>query len=324
MHRIIGKFTLAIVAAAMLFGFGTVGEVRAEKKRICVLLWTDESRFVDGKNAFVDQLRKEGFGDDAVALTIENCGGNKAKAADLTKKIAAAKYDLVVPVGTSAAVAVAKDIKDVPIVFMVVYDPVASKIADGWESSGNNTTGATAFVKMSILVDTLKKLAPVKKLAVLYTPGEKNSELQLKDLQSAQAAGGFKVVPVPLATKEDVAAMMAQATGAADAMFLSGSSVVGAATPAIVEAAIKAKVITVSHLDDPVEKGALLGVTASPAQQGQLAGVKAAKVLKGAAPSSLPIDQLKTLDIILNMKTAKAIGLTVPADFQKAAARIIQ
>lgn len=315
---VFGYSMLALVAVALCSG-----PAMAEK-RIAVVVWNDEARYADSKNGILEQLRKDGFAEPKVKFTDENAGGNKAKAAEIAQKIATSKPDLVIAVGTSAAVAAANTIKDIPIVFSMFYDPVDAKVAASWASSGNNTTGASSKVPMAKLVGTLKQLAPVKRLAVLYTPGEKNSETQLKEVQAVQGDAQIKVTPVPLTSKADVAAVMPQVTGSADAVYLTGSGIVGEALPAIVDEASKAKVITVTHLEDHVEKGVLLGVTASPHALGVLAGQKAAKVLKGAKPSTIPIETLKKFDVIVNMKTTKATQIQVPAGFLKNATRVIE
>lgn len=312
-------FALAVFVSMGIFS----AEARAEKK-IGVLLWSEESRYSDSKNGIMEQLKKGGFGEPAVTFTVENAGGNKAKAAEFAQKFAAARLDMMIVIGTSAAVPVAREIKTVPIVFSMVYDPVDAKIAEDWKSSGNNTTGASPRVPMAKLVNALKQLAPVKKLAVLYTPGEKNSETQLKEIQAVQNETHIQVVPVPLTSKELVSSMMSDVTSAADAIYLSGSSIVGDSVATIIDIATRAKVITVTHLDDFVEKGVLLGVCANPFKVGSLAGEKAVKVLKGAKPLSVPIETLKKLDVIVNMKTAKAGQIQVPPKFLKSATKVIE
>ncbi|HLE41366.1 MAG TPA: ABC transporter substrate-binding protein [Nitrospirota bacterium] len=322
MNRTVCRLFIFVLAVAVSMGIVSV-EARAEKK-IGVLLWSEESRYADSKNGIMEQLKKGGFGENTVKFTVENAGGNKAKAAEFAQKFAAAKLDMVIVVGTSAAVAVAGAIKTVPVVFSMVYDPVDAKIAEDWKSSGNNTTGASPRVPMAKLVGSLKQLAPVKKLAVLYTPGEKNSETQLKEIQAVQTETQIKVVPVPLTSKETLSSIVSDVTGAADAIYLSGSSIVGGSVSIIVDIATKAKIITVTHLDDLVDKGVLLGVCANPYQVGALAGEKAVKVLKGAKPSSVPIESLKKLDVIVNMKTAKAGQIQIPPVFLKAATKVIE
>jgi putative ABC transport system substrate-binding protein len=206
----------------------------------------------------------------------------------------------------------------------VVYNPVEAGIAKDWKSSGNNTTGTSSKVPMSKLMDSLKLFAPVKRLAVLYTFGEKNSEAQLKDLQEIQADYGIKVVPVPLTRTEEVAQLLPVVIRSTDALYVTGSNLVDSQLSIIVDMATKGKVITITHLDDLVEKGVLLGVCSDSYPMGRLAGEKAVKILNGARPSSIPIESLKQFDVIINLKTAKAGNFPVPPDFMKTVGRTVK
>ncbi|MFH1624570.1 MAG: ABC transporter substrate-binding protein, partial [Pseudomonadota bacterium] len=197
-------------------------------------------------------------------------------------------------------------------------------IAKNWKSSGNNTTGTSTKIPMSKLMDSLKVFAPVKSLAVLYTPGEKNSETQLNDLQGTQADYGIKVVSVPLTRAEEVTQLIPIVLRSADALYVTGSNLVNSQLPIIVDMAIKAKVVTITHLDDLVERGVLLGVCPNAYLIGRLAGEKAVKIFKGVKPSSIPIESLKQFDVIINLKTAKAGDFQVPPDFMKTVRRTIK
>ncbi len=294
------------------------------EKRIGILTFSEEVRYSDTQKGIMDQLNKDGFGEPAVKFTIENARGSKAKAAELVQKFAAAKMDLIITIGTSATIAVAREIQDVPVVFGMVYDPIEAGIAKDWKSSGNNITGVSPKVAMSKLVSSLKEFAPVKKLAVLYTPGEKNTEIQLKELQKLQTSLQIKVIPIITAKKEETARTVSSVVHTVDAIYLTGSSIVGTTVPTIVDIANKAKVVTISHLDDLVEKGALLGICANSYLVGRLAGKKAVKILKGAKPSSIPIETEKKLDFVLNMKTAKAGQFQMPSSFMKKVTRTIE
>lgn len=312
-----------------LFGFTTVfllsiaffsGNAQAEKK-IGIIMWSDIGRYSDAKAGIMEQLKKDGFGQDKVTFTTENAENNKFKAGKLAEEFSAKKMDMVITLGTSVTVPAVKEIKNVPIVFSMVYDPVEAKIADGWGSSGNNTTGVSNKVQMSQIVDNLKRLAPVKTLGVLYTPGEKNSEIQLKELQ---AVSQIRIIPVPLTNKEEVSPVIENLVNRVDAIYLSGSSIVAGMASQIVDMATKAKVVTVTHVEDLVDKGVLLGVFANPYELGLLTGKKAVKILKGAKPSSIPIEMLKKPDVIINMKTAKAGRIDVPPAFLKTATKMIE
>jgi putative ABC transport system substrate-binding protein len=103
-------------------------EGRAEK-RIGLLLWNDEARYIECKGGILEQLKKDGFGKAEVKFAFETAGGSKMKAGEIVQKFATAKMDLIIAVSTSAAIAVTKMVKGVPIVFSTVYDPIETGIA---------------------------------------------------------------------------------------------------------------------------------------------------------------------------------------------------
>jgi putative ABC transport system substrate-binding protein len=316
--RLVGVGAAVFVLVGML-----AAEARAEKK-VGVLIWTKENHYTQALSGIMEQLNKEGFGEPKTTFIIENAEGNKAKAIELAKKFAAAKVDMVIALGTFAAEAAVKEIKDAPVIFSMVYDPVDAKIVQDWKTSGNNSTGSSSKYPMSEVLKSLKELAPVKKLGVLYTPGEKSTEAQLKELLAVQSEFQIKVLPIPITAKEEVASVVSEATRAVDAFFLASGGLVGEMVPLIVDIATKAKTITVSSLEVRVEKGVLLGVCANSHQVGVLAGERAAKVLKGAKPSSLPIGMVKKPDVIVNMKTVRAGQFPIPAAFKSTVTKIIE
>lgn len=322
MRRVAIRGLFLLVASAFMVGLSPM-KASAER-RIGVLLFTDAPRYEESKRGILDQLREEGFGEPAAKFDIRNARGSKAKAVEAAQKFAAEKVDLIVTIGTHATLAAARATREVPIVFSTVYDPVEAGISSDWKSSGNNTTGSCTKVPMSMIINVLKELAPVKRVAVLYTPGEKNSEAQLLELRKIQADSAITVIPVILGRPEEVPQALSEVVQAADAIYLTGSSIVSATLAQIVDTANRGKVVTITHLDDLVEGGALLGVGVNSYLVGRLAGVKGAQILRGAKPSSIPIDPEKRLDIILNRKTAMAGGFHVPPSFMNKVTKTIE
>jgi len=318
---IAGKFFFIAVTFLLVVFFSP--EAKAEKK-IGVLMFSEETRYNEATRGIMDKMKEEGFGVPHSKFIVENAGGNKGKAAELVKKFATKKMDLIFTLGTSATIAVAREIKDVPIVFGAVYDPVKAGIAKDWKSSGNNTTGVSTKVPMSKLTDVLRQFKSVKRMAVLYSPGEKNSEAQLKDLQEIQSDHKIKVVPVPLSKKEDIALILPDVIRTTDALYITGSNLVNSQLSFIVDIATKAKVLTITHLEDVVEKGALLGVCSDNYANGRLAGEKAIKIFNGAKPSSIPIEPIKEYNLLINMKTSREGAFQIPEKVMRAVKRTIQ
>jgi len=316
------KYVVTIGIIISLLGMNSA-QAWAEKK-VGVFMFSEETRYAEATKGFKERLSESGFGEKKVTYFVENAGGNKARAAEIVKKLSAQKLDLILSLGTSATVPLSREIKDVPIVFSVVYDPVDAGIASSWKSSGNNTTGTSPLVPMNKLFDSLKKIAPVKRLAVLYTPGEKNSETQVRELQKIQDKYQIKVIPVRLTKKEEVEQLLPEVLRSADAMYITGSTLVNSQIQIIIDMSAKAKIITITHLEDLVVKGVLLGVTTDPYTEGRLAGDKALKVFKGVKPSSIPIDISTKNTILLNMNTVKKGAFTIPAEFMKSVTRKIE
>jgi putative ABC transport system substrate-binding protein len=308
------RYAFICIFLIMLVGFPL--NAWAEKK-IGILLFSEEARYHEALKGIKDQLARAGYKEPKITYVMGNAGGSKAKAADMVKNYASANISLMITLGTNATIAVAKEIKDIPIVFSMVYDPVEARVAKGWESSGTNVTGSSPKVPISELVARLKEIRPVKRVAALYTPGEKNSESQLKELQSVQTLQGIKVIPVIISKKEDVTQVLPEVMTSVDALYLSGSSVIGATIPPIVEISAKAGVISFTHLEDLVKEGVLLGLCSDPYQLGVLAGKKAVAVLKGAKPSSIPIESIAKPGVIINKKTVAASNVNISKAFMQ-------
>lgn len=317
------KNIIAIIAMSFLIITLFSTQASAEKK-IGILTFSKESRYVEAAKGFKDSLREAGIKEPKVKFFIEDAGASKALALELVQKLAAEKVDLIFTLGTSATVMATPEIKDIPIVFSIVYNPIEAGIAKDWKSSGNNTTGTSTIIDMSYILNSLTTFAPVKRIAVLYTPGEKNSESQLKDLQKIQVNYKIEIIPVILINKEDIPQMLPNVLRTTDALYITGSNMINSQVSLIVDMATKSKVITITHLEDLVEKGVLLGVCADSYLLGRLAGGKAVKILKGAKPASIPIGVTKKFNIILNMKTAKAGHFQITSQYKKTITKIIQ
>ena len=318
------SFSRLFLAVSVFFVVTLVSGNACAEKRIGVLMFSDETRYLEAAKGIQDKLSEAGYTGSNTHYIIEKASANKAKAMELAQKFASEKLNLIIALGTTSALILAKEIKDVPIVFSVVYDPVETGIAKSWKSSGNNTTGTSTKLPMSKLMDCLKDFAPVKRLAVMYSPGEKNSETQLKDIKALEAFYGIKVIPVPLTNKEEVAQILPEVIRTSDAMYITGSNLVDRELSKVLDMATTAKIVTITHLEDLVGKGVLLGVASNSYQGGRLAGEKAIKIFKGAKPSSIPIEPLKQLDLIINMKTARAGQFKIPPSFMNQATKKIE
>lgn len=291
---------------------------------IGVLLYSEEDRYHSSFEGIRKELAKAGFKEPKVKFIAGNAAGSKAKATELVESFKKERLSLLITLGTNATIIAAREIRNVPIVFSMVFDPIEVRIAKDWKSSGTNVTGVSPRISMSGLVKRLSEIRPAKRIAVLYTPGEKNSEVQLKELQALQEKMAFKVVPVIISRPEDIPQILPEVLPTIDSLYFSGSSIVGSNIPAIVTLAAKANVITFTHLEDLVQNGVMLGVAADPYRLGIMAGKKAAAVLNGVSPAAIPIEFMKTPQLYLNRKTAKTTGIKLPDSLIRNAEKIFE
>ncbi len=318
----ISRYMLSVAILLVLLPVLSV-EAHAQR-RITALMFSEEPRYLEALKGVTDTLAKAGYKEPGTVIKVLNGKGNKIKTLELVKEIAADKPDLIVTLGTYASSAVSSTIKDVPIVFSIVYDPVMAGISKNWQSSGNNTTGSSSKIAMTRIMESLGQFSSVKTLAVLYTPAEKNSVEVLKDLQTIEAGYKIRILPVRLSTIEEIHQLLPEVLRSAGALYITGSNLIGGQIAQITDMATKAKVLTISHLEDLVESGVLMGVCADSYAMGVDDGEKAVKVLKGAKPSSIPINKAKKNDVLLNMKTAQKGQFQIPEAFMKTVTRKIE
>jgi putative tryptophan/tyrosine transport system substrate-binding protein len=317
------KSLIIIVTFLSLIGLFSAADAKINKK-IGFIIFSEEVRYDGAKRGIVDQLKEDGFAEPKVTYLIANAKGSKAKATEAIQKFSDENLDLIIAMGTSATLVAIKIIKDTPIVFSTVYNPVESGIAKDLKSSGNNTTGVTTWFPLSKIMVFMKEFAPVKTMAVLYTPEEKNTVAQLLELQKNQAESQIKVIPIIISSKEDLTLMIPEAVRVAKAIYLTGSSLIGHSIPFILKESNRSKVITVTHLDDLVQMGALLGMGVDSYSAGRQAGRIAGKILKGAKPSSIPIEAGEKINSFFNMRTAKAGRFNIPPAFMKKVTKVIE
>ncbi len=298
----------------------------AEKPTIGVLLFRgDRASERMMRDAVLQQLKVEGFGEDKAVYLHEDAKADQARVRELARKLANAKPNLIIAVSTIAALAAAQEIKDIPIVFANVYDPVDAGIARSYQSSGNNTTGTDIQVPAQALLKTLRRVVSFKRLGLLYNVKEKNSVVQLDDVKENQKEMGFEVVPESVGKGEEVPGAMERLTRKGiDALFVTGAGVVNEQAGTVAKLAVERKIPTVTNSDLRVNDGVLLGVVSNREELGKLSGMKAAQILRGAKPTDIPIEMAKRFEIIINLKTAKGMGLKVPVDLLQSANRVIQ
>ncbi len=316
-------FILALVAVVLGLYLPS-GAFAQEKIKIGILRYSEESGYPDGQKGILAQLKKEGFDASNVDFDIRTAEGSKDKVVQIAKEFKDKKMNLIFALGTTPVIEIYDQIKDIPIIATIVFDLVGAGVAKSWESSGTNVTGTCTWVDLSTMIKTLRQVSPVERLGVLYNEKEVNAVLQLDELKKIEAKMGFVIIAANVAKAEEAGDVTRSLVGQVDSIFITGATTVGKGLKDIVEVANKSKIPTVAHLADRSEKGVLVVVSANSFKLGELAGKKATQILRGARPTDIPIETLKSYDIAVNLSTAKTIGIKIPIALLRAAIKVIE
>jgi len=275
--------------------------------------------YLEGNNILIEYRFLEGRPDVYSKLAVELVGR---------------KVDVLVIFGSLPAIRAAKQAtKTIPIVIVTTQDPVATGIIDSLARPGGNITGVTTLQRelSGKRLELLKEAVPgISRVVALV------SETQLgkgpdtaNDFQWYEApAQALKISLQPLALRgpnpDFEGAFQAASKGRASALITVAGSLLNPYQKKIADLAIKNRLPSMHERSDYVEVGGFLSYSASDAESARRAAVYVDRILKGTKPADLPVEQPTKFDFVINLKTAKQLGLTIPPDVLARATKIIR
>lgn len=265
------------------------------------------------------------------SIAIDNKPARGARAEDLleaAEEAARLQPALVVAPSTPVAQVVKRAIRDIPVVFVMVSDPVASGIVRSLARPEGNVTGVSNFLPATTakLLEFAKDLAPAaKRVAFLHDPDNPGKRLELEVLRKAAPARGMVIEPLELRLGADADAAFAPLMKSPpDALVVPTDGVTTAWTQRIVALAAKLRRPAIYQTRDFVEAGGLLSYGLDACAHYGRAAFYVDKVLKGAKPADLPVELPSTFELVINLKTARALGVQIPPSVLARAARVIE
>jgi putative ABC transport system substrate-binding protein len=267
--------------------------------------------YVEGRNIVIEPRFAEGQYDRFPALFEE---------------LVHDKVDVVAVTGAVTARAAKKAVTDRPIVFSVVVDPVADKVIESLEHPGGNLTGVTSFDPQQATKQfgLLKEVVPtVKRVAIMGDQGVSEALITAADQQARALGLQPQRIRVGGANPDLEGAFAAMREQHADALLVLEEPVLGVHANEIAELAAKDHLPTVFAPSRVSAAGLLFyGVSQTEAVRHMAAYID--KILKGAKPGEIPVEKVDRYELMVNLKTAHAIGITIPDDVLKRANRLIQ
>lgn len=241
------------------------------------------------------------------------------------RKFNAIGADVIVAYGTSATLAAMREGHDIPVVFADVYGPVETGVAKSMASSGRNAAGVSSKVPLVTLVKTAMEMRPIRSLGIVCATREEGALVQLKEARSIAAQSGITLVEGNITPSTGVDAVLASLLAArVDCIYVTECTAGCRAFEKIVHRAGELKIPVISQMPGAAQKGAVISLEADPAEQGQAAAEYVARILSGKRASQLPVATPKRVDLIVNLKAAKAMEINVPFPVLSAATRVLK
>ena len=303
---------------------------RAEQKpMIGFLRSTAAAPFGHLAQAFRNGLKEAGFADgDNVAIQYRYADGHVDHLPALATELIRGGAAIIV--GNSLAAEAAKRLTStIPIVFVTSDDPVTRGLVANLSHPGGNATGFTFFGGGQLAakrLEILHELTPAgSPIGFLMDPQWPGSGADLADAQRAAKALGHRLVLAKAATAAEIAAAFEQfRSSEVKALVVAGSPSYSAQRPLLIALSTRSALPTVYDLREYVLEGGLLSYSGSFTEAYRQAGLYAGKILKGANPAELPVQQPTKIELAINLKTAKALGLAVPPALLARADEIIE
>lgn len=273
-------------------------------KRLGELGWTEN------KTVSIAYRWNEGLPDRTVAMATELVG---------------LKPDVIVTAGEAAVLK--KLTSDIPIVFAAVADPIGNKLVASLEHPGGNVTGVAiqaVGISSNQLALLLKVVPQLHRLGVIFDASNYTSTLESGDLQATARKLGMDVTAFGARNPQDIGPAFAKVKAQADALCIPGSVMFAANRTRIVALASSARLPTMFANRDYVQAGGLMSCAPSLPAQFLRAAELVDKILRGTKPGDIPVAQPNDYDLAINMATAKALGLTIPAEMRANANAVIE
>lgn len=297
----------------------------AGRRRIGILLFAGQDRAII--SPFLAGLEALGYVDGkTVAIEYRDGGGNYERLREAADELVRLNPDVIFAFGGDVALIVKNATATIPVVGVVSNDPVASGLVASLARPGGNITGLTQVHDMLAgkSVELLKDTAPwVSRVAILWNPNHADPEFR----ETERASRTLEVQLQSLEAREphDIeAAFEAAARERVEALIVIGSRLLVLHRKQIGDFAAKHRIILVGAPSWLMEVGALLTYGPNLADLHRRAATYVAKILKGAKPTDLPMQQPTTFELLINVKIAKSLGLTVPPTVIARADKVIE
>ena len=301
-------------------------QARAEVPTIG-FLGADAAAWSPWTTAFVERLHQLGWIDGrTVAIEYRWSEGRPERAAEIAAEFVRLKVDVIVTSGT-AVPAVKQATAVIPIVFAISTDPVGGGLIASLARPGGNVTGLsvqqtdTAGKRLELLRELVPRL---RRLAIMGDVGFAQGVLEMDEVKATARTLGLEVTPLEIRRAEDIAPAFEALKAQADALYVAVNALTTSNRTRIITLALGARLPTIFNTRDFVQAGGFMSYGPNYPDMFRRTADLVDKILRGAKPGDIPVEQPTKFDLVINLTTAKALGLTIPESFLARADEVIE
>ena len=324
------KFFWLITAILFALTHHAEAQEPAKVPRIGFLHLGSSSSNSNRLEAFRQGLRDRGYvKGQNILVDYRYADGKVERFSNLAAELVRSKVDIIVASGNAGARAAKNATKTIPIVMVGVgLDPVEGGFVDSYAHPGGNMTGftnlgvGTAGKRLEIFTEIVPKIA---RIAVPYDPTNRGNVLHVKELVTAAGSLGLKAQFLEVRSADDFENVFGTlAKQRPDGIYCPGGPLMRANEERVAALALKSRLPSIYDSREAVEVGGLVSYAADSVDLFRQAATHVDKILKGAKPGDIPVEQPTKFELVINLKTAKQIGLTIPPNVLVRADRVIK
>jgi len=319
----------SILVVVVLLAVAVIAETQQQAKVSKIGWLSARATSNSGQEVIVRMLRDLGYVESKnIAFEYRYANNQLDRFPALADELVRLKVDVLLTPGTPGALAFKNATKTIPILFLDVTDPVAAGLVDSLARPGGNITGFSSIeaVLAGKRLELLKEAVPkISRVAVLWNPHDPSSAQQWKESQLAARELGLQLHSMEVGSADQLESAFKKANQVrSSALFVISSALAFSNQNRIAGLAIKYRLPAIYTRRDFVDSGGLISYGSDQAERLRRAAAMVDKILKGTKPADIPVEQPTKFELVINLKAAKQIGVTIPPNVLARADKVIR